>query len=293
MARDFSARTDIDNTNPTDFPSGRIRNSTSPAANDGTAIVEEVLGDLLQLALKLLRDASITPSGSADTDSTSQYLQALNAKIVETLRATPADVNNRGSIELAELLEVQAGTNTTAAVTPATLAGLTATVSRRGLIELSTNGETTTGTSTQTSLSPANLRSQIATFAEVNAGSSTTALITPGRLNNSTLVILNDTSSTIRTNSYDIGDWNMDSTTNVNIAHGLGADWQNVIHAQAMILDDTSQNLTPLYAGGAVSILSTNIRLARDNAGIFDNTAYDSTSFNRGRVFIHYLDLNP
>ena len=292
MARDFSARADIDNTNPSDFPDGRIRNSTSPAANDGTAIVEEVLGDLLQLALKLLRDAGISPSGNADTDSASQYLQALNAKIVETLRATPADVNNRGSIEIAELLEVQAGTNVTNAVTPATLAGLTATVSRRGLIELSTNGETTAGTSTQTCLSPANLRSQIATFAQVNAGTSTTQILTPGRLNNASLAIINGTNFVIRTNVYEIGDWNMDTTNVVNIPHGLGDDWQNVVQAQAWILDDSIQSYADFGAGGAISMQPSQIRLARSVSGIFDNAAFDSIPFNRGRVFLHYLDLN-
>lgn len=289
MARDFSARADIDNTDPTNFPDGRIRNSSSPAANDGTAIVEEVLGDLLQLALKLLRDAGINPNGNADTDSVNQYLEALIAKV----RTVSADVNNAGVVELATLLEVQDGTNATNAVTPATLAGLTSTGQRRGLIQIATDGEVTTGTENFKAVTPGSLRSQIATFTQVNAATSLTALITPGRLNGSSIAILNGTSFVIRTNAYDIGDWNMDTTTNINIAHGLGADWINVIQAQAMIIDDTEQNLTPLSAGGSVSILSTNIRLARDNAGIFDNAAYDSTTITRrGRVFIHYLDLN-
>lgn len=293
MARDFSARIDIDNTNPTDFPDGRIRNSTTPAANDGTAIVEEVLGDTLQLFLKLLRDASITPSGNADTNSNSQYLNALEAKIVETLRATVASTTLRGSIELATNLETQTGTDTTRAVTPAALASVTATVTRRGLIETSTNAETTTGTSTQSALTPANLRSQIASFAEVNAGTSTTQILTPGRLNGSHLAVLNETSNVTRMQSFDIGVWNMDATNVVNISHGLGADWANVINLQALIFDDNSASLVPLSAGGQASVLPTQIRLARDVGGVFDNTAYDSTSLsNRGRVIIHYFDLN-
>lgn len=77
MARDFSARTDIDNTNPGDFPDGRILDSNPASANNGTAVNEAVYGDLYQFFLKLLRDASIIPNGNADTDSTNQLLDAL------------------------------------------------------------------------------------------------------------------------------------------------------------------------------------------------------------------------
>lgn len=120
MARDFSARTDIDNTDPTNFPDGRILDSNPSSANNGTAVVEAVLGDLHQFFLKLLRDASITPNGNADTDSVSQYLNGLVAKI----RETAASTTERGSIEIATQTEAETGTDALRAVVPLTLAGI-------------------------------------------------------------------------------------------------------------------------------------------------------------------------
>jgi len=94
-----------------------------------------------------------------------------------------------------------------------------------------------------------------------------------------------------------IGDWNMDSTTNVNVAHGV-ADYSKIRGVSVMIIDDGESSLRPLnyvpnassgVQGGINGIGSTNITLYRLTGGSFDGTGYDSTSFNRGYVLIDYI----
>lgn len=325
MARDFSARADIDSSNLVDFPDGRLRNSSPPAARNGTAVVEEVYGDLQQFFLKLLRDASITPNGNADTDSVSQYLQGLVAKIRETTAsttqngtvelATNTEVNNgtpsgravtvgglaqrlatdalAGLVELANNTETQAGTDTSRAVTPAGLATLIASSERRGLIEIAQTSEVETGSDFSRAVTPGTLRNQVATIAELNAGTSNIKFVVPARFRASTLGVINETGNIVRMQTYDIGVWNMDDTLSVSIAHGLGADWANIIQVQALILNDNMTFLNNLDDGGSLLISSTNITLTRSLNGEFDNVSYDSTTLaNRGRVIVHYFDLN-
>lgn len=118
MSRDFSARTDIDNTDPTNFPDGRILDSNPPTLNNGTAIAEDVLGDLHQFFLKLLRAASITPNGLADTDSVNQLFDAFLANI----RATGATESSPGVAAFASQAEVDAGAIQTKMMSPGILA---------------------------------------------------------------------------------------------------------------------------------------------------------------------------
>lgn len=65
MARDFSARTDIDKTEPAKYPDGRIKDGIT----DGTKAGEEVVGDFYQVFLKAMRDAGITPNGLPDNET--------------------------------------------------------------------------------------------------------------------------------------------------------------------------------------------------------------------------------
>lgn len=104
-----------------------------------------------------------------------------------------------------------------------------------------------------------------------------------------------------------IGDWNMNATDSVTVAHGLSAtEWKTVRDVQVIIRDDSDATYRPLDCvtsdtqtigvsdgitswGGISSIDSTNItlyRIAEDD--FFDNTDYDSTSYNRGWVRIGY-----
>lgn len=95
----------------------------------------------------------------------------------------------------------------------------------------------------------------------------------------------------------DIGDWNMDSTSSVNVAHGLTTS--KIVAVQALIRDDAG---TSLYAidhwysandtvSGFVYVSGSNITLGRRGAtSTFDNTNFDATSYNRGWVLIWYVD---
>ena len=93
----------------------------------------------------------------------------------------------------------------------------------------------------------------------------------------------------------EIGDWNMDTTNSVDVAHGLTLG--NIRSVNAMIRDDTNsvyynfESFTVGAADGLAQIIgstSTYISLTRDEGGFFDSTGFDSTSFNRGWITICY-----
>lgn len=247
MARDFSLRTDIDNTLPAAFPDGRLLDSNPASANNGTAVNEAVYGDVIQFFLKLMRDTSITPNGNPDNETNSQYISALDAYIRDVATGSPTQ---RGSVELANQAEVDAGTD------------------------------------------PLRVLS-VATFTN--------------RLNSTTRFLRNEnTASPLRASTFEIGEWNMDTTGSVLVTHNISV--ANIRVVQAVIIDDTSSlsipvPFLPLPAGTPPpaqadlpidlylsSTNSTQIQLVRRTGGAFDNnTDYDSASpFNRGWVTIHH-----
>jgi len=94
-----------------------------------------------------------------------------------------------------------------------------------------------------------------------------------------------------------IGDWNMDTTGSVNVAHGK--DVTKIIGVSAMIRDDTDAFHEPITAGKNLAsepdahistIGTTNITLSRKVGGAYDSTSYDSTTYNRGWIIIQYID---
>lgn len=104
-----------------------------------------------------------------------------------------ASTTSAGIIELATDAEVQTGTDTTRAVTPAGLSSRTATETRSGVVELATDAETQTGTSTTLAMTPSNLSArtateirsgivELATNAETQTGTDTARVITPASL---------------------------------------------------------------------------------------------------------------
>lgn len=253
MSRDFSARTDIDNTDPANFPDGRLLDSNPASANNGTAVVEAVLGDLHQFFLKLLRDAGITPSGNADTDSTSQMLDALVAKI----RATASSETLRGSIEIATQVETDASTDDLKAVTPLKLEG--------------------------------KFDDKVATQSQADAGTDNQQYITPllhaQKLNTSRFNVIGTENPMIE--FIDIGDWNMDSIEDLAVPHGMGGIGPGRGICEIMIRNDTNANLFPFSRGGTYSVDSTFINLTRTAAGFFDNANFDTaSSFNRGYIVL-------
>ncbi len=104
----------------------------------------------------------------------------------------------------------------------------------------------------------------------------------------------------------DIGDWNMDSTSSVNIdidvvAAILGED---VVAIDVWIRNDAATSLRRLDLGDSVSPPTApqgnwalgdtgsadNLTLTRLTGGDFDNVSYDDTPYNRGFIVITYLN---
>lgn len=94
-----------------------------------------------------------------------------------------------------------------------------------------------------------------------------------------------------------IGDWNMDTTQSVSVAHGL--TFSKIRAVRAMILSDSGATLTDINWGypaaitsqAGISVDTVNVNLYRDDANLlFNSTSYDSTGFNRGYITIWYTD---
>jgi len=98
------------------------------------------------------------------------------------------------------------------------------------------------------------------------------------------------------TTTVNIGDWNMDASTLVNFTHGLSAtEWKTIRSIEVIIRNDLDNQYSPLDAfdgtslnGGILFISSSTIRLTRLTGGTYDNTSFDSTSYNRGWITYSY-----
>jgi hypothetical protein len=103
-------------------------------------------------------------------------------------------------------------------------------------------------------------------------------------------------SNTLATKVVEIGDWNMDSTAGVSIAHGIGLF--NIREVSLMILNDAGTVLFPHAGRGAGGVTTsvyissidvTNVNLVRETGGDFDSTDFDATAYNRGWITITYV----
>lgn len=105
--------------------------------------------------------------------------------------------------------------------------------------------------------------------------------------------IQTDGTNTFKIKLISIGDWDMDATASVAIAHGL--TYANILDVSAAIRNDTDTlryNLGDTTAGAIASWITwgaTNINLEREAAGPFDHVDFNSTSFNRGWITVTYL----
>jgi len=93
-----------------------------------------------------------------------------------------------------------------------------------------------------------------------------------------------------------IGDWDMDATTTLNLAHSLSAtEWKTLRNVSVIIRNDGDTAYTDFGSyldstsdGNTIEINSTNISLTRGLGGLYDNTNWNSTSYNRGWVTFWY-----
>ena len=100
----------------------------------------------------------------------------------------------------------------------------------------------------------------------------------------------------IYTKLIDIGDWDMDTTGNLTVAHEVPLD--KISSIDVIIRNDANSTYLPLvgnystvigeYIGGYYAVTSAGINLLRTASGLFDSSDYNSTSYNRGRVTVTY-----
>lgn len=139
---------------------------------------------------------------------------------------------------------------------------------------------------------------EIANTAEVTTGTDDSKAVTPLKLEQKLAA-----GALLLTTVLDIGDWNMNrssgGTISVSIAHGL-SDITKLRKVSVMIRDDANAIYTPLNgnsgtpvapAGGITGVGSVpaNITLIVASGGIFDNTNYNQTSYNRGYIVFESL----
>ena len=94
-----------------------------------------------------------------------------------------------------------------------------------------------------------------------------------------------------------IGDWNMDSVSQVVISSPV--DVNNIRSINVLIRDDTDNFYRPLnrvdtsgnLAGSCTGLfaITNQIELSRVTGGFYDSTNYDSTSFNRGWIVLEHV----
>jgi hypothetical protein len=95
-----------------------------------------------------------------------------------------------------------------------------------------------------------------------------------------------------------IGDWNMNAGASTVVPHGLGANYKKIRSVSVVIRDDSDTGYYPLDSinlvsngltnGTAADLDSTNITLYRFDGGLFEDTDFDSTGYNRGFVTVIY-----
>lgn len=99
----------------------------------------------------------------------------------------------------------------------------------------------------------------------------------------------------LKTKVINIGDWNMDTTGTKTVSHGLTL--ANIRTVSVIIRDDLATSFKPFPSpstdleaidSAIFSVDATNVTLSRRDGGQFDDTPYDSTSYNRGWVTIEY-----
>jgi len=137
---------------------------------------------------------------------------------------------------------------------------------------------------------------QIATQAETDTGTDDARMVTPLKLATTPTVLHVDGSTIVRRKIVDIGDWDMDGTANLSVAHTIG-DFKKIRSVQAFVRNDTDTQYYPLntlnfYTGtaeGGVNYWDTSIvRLGRITGGDFDSADFNATSYNRGYIVIEY-----
>lgn len=179
------------------------------------------------------------------------------------------------------------------------------------------DAETITGTETNKLTTPANIQAKAASSAETITGTATTKFVTPAAIQAKTATDARMGISQKATQAFvnggvddfyggeplyvppstlqyfvgglrrtiiSIGDWNMVTSSQATIAHGL--DYTKIRGVSVAIRADSGSviyNFNDLITWSALGVV-----LTRASSGTFDNANFDSTSFNRGYIIIEH-----
>jgi hypothetical protein len=100
----------------------------------------------------------------------------------------------------------------------------------------------------------------------------------------------------VYTKVIEIGAWNMQGSVNIDVAHGLGSR-DKIISVDVVIRPDgATYNFNLSIRGTSTSdgyyyVDNTNVRLIRVAGRHFDHADYNSTSINRGWIFLRYVKI--
>ena len=99
---------------------------------------------------------------------------------------------------------------------------------------------------------------------------------------------------TLQVKEVDSGDWNMDSTNQVSVAHGLTLS--KIVSGFGYIRNDADNEhnfFGDIGASGANGVAfrpngidATNIILTRLTGGNYDGVNYNATSYSRGKIYV-------
>lgn len=99
----------------------------------------------------------------------------------------------------------------------------------------------------------------------------------------------------------EIGTWNMNTTQDKTVAHGLDLSDKIILDHKVYVFEDSDLTTrvarTPFetykYQASVTRISASNIYLTRENGSPFDSTLYESTAESRGYIVLFFEPLNP
>jgi hypothetical protein len=231
--------------------------------------------------------SNVTSDVQAQLDSKlSSATGAISTVVSSNLTANRAVISNSlGKIAVSNVTDTELGV----------LSGITATTTELNYtdgvtsnIQTQLNGKQATITGAASTVVSSNLT---ASRIVVSDGS---GKIASGTIDPSTIVTVPSGSPQLLTKVIEIGDWNMDTNSSTFFPHASLFDYTKVRTINVIIRNDANSVFIPLdspitpSAVGYFSINGTNIALFRATGGQFDNSAYSSTSYNRGWVTVTY-----
>lgn len=97
----------------------------------------------------------------------------------------------------------------------------------------------------------------------------------------------------------EIGDWNMNATAQLSVAHGLSSSEWKTARIISVVIRNDSDNLYHVIERGLASndgefqcwvsgFNVTNVDLVRRDSGVFDSATFETISYNRGWIVLIY-----